>query len=579
MNRTAFLIIIFVAAFNLVFAQTPPDRTWYRDSYKRKLSVKEKWSESSTGLKNGVYIKYFKDGERELLGHYSNGKKTGEWVQTKYYSSRTKTTITFHYKNDKLHGSWLEVSENGKTLEKGMYEYGKKVGQWLEYPFLKGHVKGMYVNGNKDGWWSDYKGYYYYKWTENQEYKPYKIVKSNSYAKGYRTLFDNGEFVKVIDANGKNEAEECGYKNCIWALGSTTKFSNKRIIELCEEFLTDFPQSQYAPEIKQKLNAKKKDIENSINEGKRMQEALERAKQGDSQAIKTYFGEHSYLVALNYIVNHSFGESKKKYPYGNWDSKYTGYPNKSNAEAEVFKGILKNASNPIVSESMKMWDSKGTLIDKFNFKWSKESGLSVKWAAKKYYQSDYHIRVYVLNDEVAVKEYGSKGIKLYHSGKLVHTTTDGLFNGFSSLNEDGKYVVLYSYFNLYTNQIDVESFGNLMRYMNGLSDANEKKCYELFALQLEANKVKVKETRKNSSEALKAVYLSILHWQLGNREKSIQALAQSKEKFYKYNSLQESWQSCGAGAYTKFFVSKYLNSDNSVRLTDEKEYIKSIKKI
>ena len=470
--RTLYLSLFTLLISYRSFCQTPPDRTWYRDKDNRKLNVKEKWQENSSGMKNGVYLKFFPDAERAIYGHFTNGEKSGEWIITHHYTPEIKSKIVCHYKNGKLHGTWLETSWDEKeVIEKGSYVNGLKVGEWLEFPsgllVQSGQVKGSYVNGKRDGWWIDYRGYYNRKWTESKDFKQYTLTKSNDYGKGYKTLFDNGEIVKVLNEKGENEAEECDYKNCLWATSDRTSFSDEKIIKLLNAFLSDFPDSMYATEVKTMLSDKKSEMEHKESEVQKKDEALILAKQGDKNGIDTYFGEPSELGYLHYLVNHSVKESKnyfsKAWNYSSSNVNHKVYGTKHEIEAEVFMAVLKKSSNPLISEAMNYWDEKGTSkIDKFYFSWSEEQGISLKWSAKGYYHSDYHIRLYILNDEIVIKEYGKTGLKLFHNNKLVHTTTtDNMFEGFTGISENAKHLITYSYILKYKSRLQLKELGYL----------------------------------------------------------------------------------------------------------------------
>ena len=586
------LILTLFTLFTFIdsFCQTPPDRTWYRDDYNRKLNVKEKWQENNSGLKHGIYIKYFSNAEREILGYYTNGEKSGEWVITNIYITGIKSKIVCHFKNDKLNGSWIETSWDGKeVIEKGEYENGLKVGEWLEFPTglfdQSGHVKGSYVNGKREGWWTDYRGYHHHKWTESKDFKQYTLSNDNDYGKGYKTLFKNGEIVKVINEKGENEAEECDYKNCLWATGDKTSFSDEKIIKILNDFMSDFPNSKYATEVKAMLTNKRAEMEQKESDAQKKEEALILAKQGDKNGIDTYFGEPSELGYLHYLVNHSVKDSKnyfsKAWNYSSSNVNHKVYGAKHEIEAEVFMAVLKKSSIHLISEAMNYWDEKGTSkIDKFYFSWSEEQGISLKWSAKGYYHSDYHIRLYILNDEIVIKEYGKTGLKLFHNTKLVHTTTtDNMFEGFTSLSENAKHLVTYSYILKYKNRLQLKEFGYLAGYIDELTIEHQKQCYSLLLEQIESDEIKIDETSKHNVNALKTVILSVLNWQTGNKTKSIELLKNSDSNYQKYNSLYDSWQPCSIGDYVKFFVSQYLNKDNSVELNDEKEYLKIVKKL
>jgi antitoxin component YwqK of YwqJK toxin-antitoxin module len=65
------------------------------------------------------------EGEQYFIyqkGNYTNNKKNGKWIQ--YYTEGT-ISETFNYKNDELHGEFIEWNNQNKPKKKKQFNYGK----------------------------------------------------------------------------------------------------------------------------------------------------------------------------------------------------------------------------------------------------------------------------------------------------------------------------------------------------------------------------------------------------------------------------------------------------------------------
>ncbi len=77
------------------------------------------------GMREGLWIHYYEDGQLNQKGEYKNGEKEGLWV---------------------IHNA------NGRIKLKGNFLKGVKDGFWFEEDFL-GYGTGDYKNGNREGLW------------------------------------------------------------------------------------------------------------------------------------------------------------------------------------------------------------------------------------------------------------------------------------------------------------------------------------------------------------------------------------------------------------------------------------------
>jgi len=109
--------------------------TWWNEGYRAivmehiKQSVIDKyWKGDNKG--NGVYERYYENGQLEVKTMNKNGKLYG--VYENYYKNGQLTTKTT-YKNDKCHGVYEIYYKNGQLEVKTMYKNGKYRGVCERY--------------------------------------------------------------------------------------------------------------------------------------------------------------------------------------------------------------------------------------------------------------------------------------------------------------------------------------------------------------------------------------------------------------------------------------------------------------
>ncbi len=91
----------------------PPDTSNYLRGY----------GEYKDGKKNGWWIDYYRNGNKDRAEYYKNGLLDGPYEA---YNHDTNTIFTAgNYVNDKREGEWDILSQKGDTLEKDMYFNGK----------------------------------------------------------------------------------------------------------------------------------------------------------------------------------------------------------------------------------------------------------------------------------------------------------------------------------------------------------------------------------------------------------------------------------------------------------------------
>jgi len=117
-----------------------------------------------TGKKEGDWIYYYSDHQKQSEGKYLRGNKNGKWI---YYYQNGKIQQTGFYANGKFKGAWKWYYETGELLKEEFYIYGKPDGEAIEYTVFADIIsKGNYIEGMKEGEWiyrigdQKYKGKY-----------------------------------------------------------------------------------------------------------------------------------------------------------------------------------------------------------------------------------------------------------------------------------------------------------------------------------------------------------------------------------------------------------------------------------
>ncbi len=215
MKNILFLITIFLLSIRILSAQTPPARTWYYNDRNIQTTVKERWDENSQGLKHGTYIKYFSNGEREILGYYKNDIPNGQWEITTYSLFQIKSISYTNFVNGQKHGLYKTVCYD-VVLMQGNYTNDVKTGFWKEnYDIeLKIYQEGNYVNGKRDGEWKN--TCVLLKSTDELAFGLLleNTSSSNSETKlGYITTYKDGKVLSSVDENGKPATQIKEIKN------------------------------------------------------------------------------------------------------------------------------------------------------------------------------------------------------------------------------------------------------------------------------------------------------------------------------------------------------------------------------
>lgn len=181
-------------------------------SYNEKHLVEQNgvwYKKFSDEVVNGTVFKEI-DGIEAPLGKMKDGKKEGKWMS--WNDNGTKKEEQ-HFKNGKKDGHWKIYRKDGSKFEDQYYLNGKKTGKWLTYD--KDGLLGQSITYqsentyelntyNKSGGLATsgiIKNENYHEGTFITYQKRNPI--DNSFGRSYKfhTIFNNGEFKKLIEIN------------------------------------------------------------------------------------------------------------------------------------------------------------------------------------------------------------------------------------------------------------------------------------------------------------------------------------------------------------------------------------------
>lgn len=100
--------------------------------------------------KSGKWKYYYRNQVIEQTGNYNKkGQLSGKWL---WYYPDSKLMREENFKRGKLDGMFVEYDSKGRIVEQGEYSEGLKTGNWVE---VQGNIKseGEYVSGNRNGKW------------------------------------------------------------------------------------------------------------------------------------------------------------------------------------------------------------------------------------------------------------------------------------------------------------------------------------------------------------------------------------------------------------------------------------------
>lgn len=526
----------------VTLAQLPPAKKWFYNKKHEKTGVKLRYSEDGNGLKHGKYIEYYSNGERKVLGHFNHGKKHGKWVVENCYEVFVNVVCyneIITYQNGIINGEYTKFVKNnsmmdalltgggsiqdysGKYSSHGYYKNGQKTGAWEEnfQDEERIYSKGTYVNGKRDG-----------KWINTQQLPNADTYKT---IKGSTAYYELGTVIKCIDANGVDLVEQRLFQNC------------NSITEL-EELKKKYPNSSFYASAKAKFDEaqRQQDLANQA------EELRLKAISGDVSSMREYFGESSSLLSIYKIINSNDISSLniKEYKFTVYSNRHTNFrkPNKKEYN-ECLSNLMSKASNSMFQQRYKQW--------------------------KEQPNSNFLVfSVYTKKSILIVKDYDSNTGYNYLNNKLIDTwTTGSLYKGYWDKTPEQRYLLDFVAF-IGRGSIKLETF------RDDFTSATSSKEYKeelLLTLKEIVSKNDVRGTPKNSPQGLRTIYLALIEWELGNADEMIDILKNTQEEYQYY---QGSWLKGTSREYLKYFIKKYINEEKRLKVREQKELFKLLKK-
>lgn len=107
-----------------------------------------------TGKKEGLWVRYYDNGQLESKGKYKNGLRDGVWED---YFDNGQLYSKGLYVNGEQEGLWEYYFDNGDLKTRVSYKNGKADGLW-EWFYSNGQISatGQYKNGKEDGVFEHY---------------------------------------------------------------------------------------------------------------------------------------------------------------------------------------------------------------------------------------------------------------------------------------------------------------------------------------------------------------------------------------------------------------------------------------
>ena len=82
------------------------------------------------GVREGLYLDFWHNGQKKSRGHYQAGKKQGDW---EFHFNQFTVSAKGKFKDDMREGPWNLFWENGGLRAQGEYRAGRETGTWREW--------------------------------------------------------------------------------------------------------------------------------------------------------------------------------------------------------------------------------------------------------------------------------------------------------------------------------------------------------------------------------------------------------------------------------------------------------------
>ena len=83
-----------------------------------------------TGKKDGKWTVFYETGDTMSVSYFRKGLQVGEHKEF-HENGKTKITCTYNF-SGQLNGEYHEMDSEGATISKGNYTEGEKTGKWIE---------------------------------------------------------------------------------------------------------------------------------------------------------------------------------------------------------------------------------------------------------------------------------------------------------------------------------------------------------------------------------------------------------------------------------------------------------------
>lgn len=104
------------------------DSIWtYYSFYSKTITARESWSK---GVRHGMMISYFENGDISEKLEWNNNRKSGIWEQ---YFKGNVLKMKAHYENNKLEGEFVVYTIKSTPYIRGNYVNNLREGKWIFY--------------------------------------------------------------------------------------------------------------------------------------------------------------------------------------------------------------------------------------------------------------------------------------------------------------------------------------------------------------------------------------------------------------------------------------------------------------
>ena len=130
-------------------------KSYHKDYYDSGNLKSQGWL-TDDNLKEGYWIYYHKNGQKQKSGSYYNSIPKGYWY---FYNTNGAVKKEGHFEHGKKNGWWIFYNNNGDVIHKCQLHNGKKDGYCLKYKDNKIQSAQRYNEGIKIKEWYDFSSF------------------------------------------------------------------------------------------------------------------------------------------------------------------------------------------------------------------------------------------------------------------------------------------------------------------------------------------------------------------------------------------------------------------------------------